>query len=89
VNVVVEYHQPAFQLLHQLHHDKIRTALLTEPASLRAEFLLAKLPSNVVLEPPRVWPVARELLGHIDGAMRQVLSKRSPFFCFIFIVELD
>jgi len=82
VNVVVEYHQPAFELLHELHHDEIRKALLTEPVSLRAEFLRAKLPSNSVLEPAQLWPIARELLDYIDEAMRQVLSKRSVFFWF-------
>lgn len=80
VPVLVEYYQPAFELLHERLHEQVQEALLSEPASIRAKYLTENLPIGEEISPECAWPVARELLDMLEAAMAAVLRTRSVFF---------
>ena len=80
MQVQLEYYQPVFNLLHERLTDRIRIALLKEPADFRAQYLLQHLPIERELPPETAWPVARKLLDALEARIKPVLSLHSIFF---------
>ena len=78
--VHLNYHQPAFELLHEKLGDQIEYELLVAPARLRADFLKSTLPLEQTVDSDTAWRVCQSLLQHLEDALCQTLSHRSVFF---------
>jgi len=82
MNLVIEYYQAAFALLHERLGERVNYALLSEPTSIRSKYLMEHLPIGEVISPESAWPVARDLLNVLEAEIAAILHKRSVFFWF-------
>jgi hypothetical protein len=80
MNVVLDYHQPAFDLLHKHLADRLRDALLIDPVAIRARYLTKHLPVGQVIRHELGWPIARQLLNVLEDEIAAMLRPRSVFF---------
>ncbi|MDF1803366.1 hypothetical protein [Thalassovita sp.] len=78
--ISIDYHQPAFELLHHKFRDKLRVALHESPRNVRQKYMLENLPVGLPLNADQGWEVGRKLLDVLEKAVAARLSQRDPIY---------
>lgn len=79
-NFMMDYHQPAFELIHDRYRPRFYAALHEEPRRQRRKFLLENLPVGLPVDPERTWEVGKKLLDQLEASAAAQLQKRDNHY---------